>query len=250
MLALATNEQELLTLDLAATNARPRRHGSPCEGASLAAATELRGKPVRDAVAALAAGMFPEKLEEVFLQTFPARPEFERNVDSLPMRAAWNLVLICLTARSSGQCLPRCGIHEAERWFRGDLQTMAAWLSAQIPGESLWQAEQLLNNIQLDLEFRALLPYILEEHGPGSRASVMKDPTTASSRAAKREGGIFYTPADVADYMVEHARKLYSGDFLTAKSLDPACGTGVFFLAMLRSAIRHHGNADGFSRLD
>jgi hypothetical protein len=239
-----------LTFDLATTTARSKRHGSPREGASLAGATELRGKPVREAVAALAGGMFPEKMEEVFLQTFPARPELERNVNSLPMRAAWNLVSICLTARSSGQCLPRCGIHEAEVWFRGGLQTTTAWLSAQIPAESLWQAEQLLNGIQLDSEFRALLPYILEEHGPGSRASVMKDPATASSRAAKREGGVFYTPADVADYMVEHARKLYSGDFLTAKSLDPACGTGVFSLAMLRSAIHQHHAADDFSRLD
>lgn len=250
MLALRTNEQELLTLDLAATTASSKRHGSPREGASLAVATELRGKPVRDAVAALARGMFPEKLEEVFLQTFSARPELEQNVDALPVRATWNLVLICLTARSSGQCLPRCGIYEAEIWFRGDSQTTAVWLSAQFSAESLWQAEQLLNGIQIDSEFRALLPYTLEEHGPGSRASVMKDPATASSRAAKREGGVFYTPADVADYMVEHARKLYSGDFLTAKSLDPACGTGVFFLAMLRSAIRQHDAADDFSRLD
>jgi len=250
MLALRTNEQELLTLDLVATTTRSKRHSSSREGASLAAATELRGKPVRDAVAALASGMFPKKLEEVFLQAFAVRPKLGRNVDSLPMRTAWNLVSICLTARSSGQCLPRCGIHEAETWFRGGLQATPAWLSAQIPAESLWEAEQWLNGIQLDSEFRALLPYILEEHGPGSRASVMKDPATASSRAAKREGGVFYTPADVADYMVEHARKLYSGDFLTAKSLDPACGTGVFFVAMLRAAVRQHGNADGFSRLD
>ncbi len=250
MPTLATDELELLTFDLAATTARSKRHGSPREGASLAVATELRGKPVRDAVAALAGGMFPEKLEQVFLQTFPAQAELGRSIDSLPMRAAWNLVSICLTARSSGQCLPRCGIHEAEVWFRGGLQAATAWLSAQIPAEGMWQAEQLLNGIQLDSEFRALLPYILEEHGPGSRASVMKDPATASSRAAKREGGVFYTPADVADYMVEHARTLYSGDFLTAKSLDPACGTGVFFLAMLRAAIRQHAAADGFSRLD
>lgn len=197
----------------------------------------------------LARGLFREKLDEVFSQTFSAGPELARKSDSLPMRAAWNLVSICLTARSSGQCLPRCGLQEAEIWFRGGLQT-TAWLSAQIPVESLSQAEQLLNGIQLDSEFRALLPYILEEHGPGSRTSVRKDPTTASSRAAKREGGVFYTPADVADHMVDHARKLYSGNFLTAKSLDPACGTGVFFLAMLRAAVRQHGNADGFSRLD
>ena len=112
MLALATTEQPLLTLDPVAAATRPRRHGSPREGVSLATATEIHGKPVRDAVAALASGIFPEKLEEVFLQTFPAQPERERNVDSLPMRATWNLILICLTAQSSGQCLPRCGERE------------------------------------------------------------------------------------------------------------------------------------------
>jgi hypothetical protein len=110
MRSFSIDQPELLTLDLAATTARSKRHGSPFEGASLAAATELRGKPVREAVAALASRMCPKNLEDVFLQTFPVRPELERNLDSLPMRSAWNLVSICLTARSSSQCLPRCGI--------------------------------------------------------------------------------------------------------------------------------------------
>ncbi|HZM05723.1 MAG TPA: N-6 DNA methylase [Candidatus Saccharimonadales bacterium] len=189
-------------------------------------------------------------MKEVFLETFPARPELERNLDSLPTRSAWNLVSIYLTARSGGQCLPRFGIQEAEIWFRGGSHATTTSLSAQIPAGRLWQAEQLLNGIQFDSEFRALLPYILEEHGPGSRASVMKNAATASSRAAKRQGGVFYTPADVAEYMVEQAGKLYSGDFLTAKCLDPACGTGVFLLAMLRSASRWHDDADGFTYLD
>jgi len=250
MPTLINDEQKLLALDLASSEVRSKRHGSPREGASLAAATELRGKPVRNAIAALASGMFPEKVGQVFLQTFPADAGLKQDADSWPVRAAWNLVSICLTARSSGHCSPRCGIHEAERWFRGDLEMPAAWLSAQVPREKLWEADQLLNSIELDREFRALLPYILEEHGPGSRASVMKDPTTAASRAAKREAGVFYTPADVADYMVDHARSLYSGDFLRAKSLDPACGTGVFFLAMLRAAVRQQGNAKVFCRLD
>jgi len=250
MTTLKIDELDLLPLDLAAITAKPRRHGSPREGASLAAQAESRGKPVRDAVTALICGIFPGKADEVFLETFPVHTVLECKVDSLPLRAAWNLVLICLTARSSGQCLPQCGIHQAEIWFRGGLHTTTALLSAQVPVDYLWKAEQLLNAIQLDSEFRALLPYILEEHGPGSRASVIKDPRTALSRAAKRDGGVFYTPADVADYMVYHVRMLYSGDFLTARSLDPACGTGVFLLAMLRAAVRHYGKADGFSRFD
>ncbi|MBI5237726.1 MAG: N-6 DNA methylase [Deltaproteobacteria bacterium] len=68
----------------------------------------------------------------------------------------------------------------------------------------------------------------------------MKDPAASIARAAKRQNGVFYTPSDVADYMVEHARQLYSGGFLSAKCLDPACGTGVFLLAMLRAAMRQH----------
>jgi hypothetical protein len=250
MPALATNEQELLTLDLAATPATPKRHGWPREGASLAAATEAKAKPLREAVSVLARGLSPEELQQVFSQTFHAQPKFSRGTDSLIMRGAWNLVTMHLTARSSGKCSLRCGIQEAESWFRGDSTTADDWLSARIPAECLWMAEQLLNTVQLDEELRALLPYILEEHGPGSRASVMKDPTTASARAAKREGGVFYTPADIADYMVGHAKELYRNDFLTAKSLDPACGTGVFFLAMLRAAVRAQGGTNGFSPFD
>jgi len=250
MPALITDEQELLALDLAAKPARPKRHGSPREGASLAAATEAKGRPVREAVSVLARGLFPEKLAEVFSQMFQTRSGFSQNADLLAMRSAWNLVSLCLTARISGSCSPRCGFQEAESWFRGNSTDTSAWLSAQVPVECLWEGEQLLSTVQLDQEFHALLPYLLEEHGPGSRASVMKDPTTASARAAKREAGVFYTPADVADYMVGHARKLYLGDFLTAKCLDPACGTGVFFLAMLRAAMLTSGGGNDFSRLD
>jgi len=248
---MVTDDQELLTLDLAAMPAGVKRHGSPREGASLAAATEAKGKPVREAVSVLARGLFSEKLEQVFSQTFLTQSKSSQSTDSLVMRGAWDLVSMCLTARSSEKCSPRCGFQEAESWFRGDSQEASGWLSAQVPGEELWEAEQLLNTIQLDQGFRALLPYILEEHGPGSRASVMKDPTTASARAAKRETGVFYTPADVADYMVGHAKELYRGDFLIAKSLDPACGTGVFFLAMLRAAAgRAHSGVDVFSQFD
>jgi predicted RNA methylase len=229
---------------------RPKRHGAPREGVSLAASTEVRGKPVRDAVAILASGVFPDKLDEVFLQTFSAGQVSARNPDLLTRQAAWNLVAICLIARSSDQCSSQCGFQEAESWFRNGSYTTAASLSAQFPSESLWEAEQLLNTVQLDSEFQSLFPYILEEHGPGSRASVLKDPTTALARAAKRQLGVFYTPADVADYMVEHTRQIYQGDFLTAKSLDPACGTGVFFLAMLRAAIHSRDEVNGFSQFD
>src|SRR5438445_7991747 len=120
MPGLATNEQKLLTFDLAATPAGSNVHGSPREGASLAAATQAKGKPLREAILVLARGLFPEKLQLVFSQTFHAPPKFSQGADSLVMCGAWNLVMVCLTARSSEECSSRCGFQEAERWFRGE----------------------------------------------------------------------------------------------------------------------------------
>lgn len=249
---LVTN-QSLMELDTASTPSIPRRYGSPRAGLSLAAATDLRGRPIREAVAVLAKGCGGEQLSTVFSRTFSPQLRHESagvRADLLPIRTAWNLVSVWLTAKIGGECSNRFGLREAEAWFRGGVQIPASFLSEQVSNKSLWEAEQLLGTILFDAEFQELLPYIFEEHGPGSRASVMKDPTTAAARVAKRENGVFYTPFDVADYMVQHARQLYSGDFLIARSLDPACGTGVFLLALLRTAARHHGCSASFSRFD
>lgn len=228
-----------------------RRHGSPRVGLSLSAATEVRGRPVRAAVAVLSEGFFGNR----FRQTFDQAVSLTRRSTSLglpqnltPVRTAWNLIAIWLTAQSSGDCSPCCSLQDAEVWFRGNGQASEGLLSAELPPSRLWDAQQLLGRIRLDEEFQDLLPYILEAHGPGSRTSVMKNPTTASSRAAKRKEGVFYTPSDVANYMVEYVCQLYSGDLLSAKVLDPACGTGVFLLAMLRNAAQQQRN--GFSHLD
>ena len=167
---------------------------------------------------------------------------------SVPIRAAWNLVSIWLAARIDGVCSANCGFHEAEAWFNGNSRDVEQRLTSQVSAESLCEAEHILDCLIVDHEFKHLLPYILDEHGPGSRASVMKDPSTAAARTAKRKTGVFYTPSDVADYMVEHVRQLYKGEFLTAKVLDPACGTGVFLLALLRAAARQHD--EGFSRFN
>ncbi len=89
-------------------------------------------------------------------------------------------------------------------------------------------ANELLSTLTRD-EVAELLPYILDRHGPGTRKSVLRDPSDAVSRRAKKESGVFYTPSDLADYMVSIAD---AGP--DARTIDPACGTGVFLLSMLR----------------
>jgi len=214
------------------------RHGSPKAGLSLAAAVESRGAPVRQAVAQLVNGFSDTGLAEVLACLFPHRKgeqaRLQANVHKI--HAAWNLVSVWLTARRDCQASDSIGLQDAENWFVGIDRGKHTTLTEQVRRESLSEAERLLCGIQYNVEFQELLPYILEEYGQGSRSSVMRIPSTTIARTAKRETGVFYTPTDVADYMVEHVRLTYTDDFCAAKVLDPACGTGVFLLAMLRGA--------------
>ena len=63
----------------------------------------------------------------------------------------------------------------------------------------------LLETVSEPAALADLLPYILDPHGPGSRLSVMRDPKTKTARATRCVHGVFYTPADVAEHMVQAA---------------------------------------------
>ncbi len=225
-----------------------KRYDSPRAGVSLASATQLRGAPVREAISVLVDGLScPNTLVRRMPQSV-VDPMQITGRDSVPTHVAWHLVFVWLAAKLGADGTSIKGFRQAEAWFNADSHDRKPTLSSQVLVKSLHDAERILDCIEFDSEFKHLLPYILEQHGPGSRASVMNDPSTAAARAAKRQQGVFYTPADVADYMVEHARELYKGDFHFAKTLDPACGTGVFLLAQLRAVTASQG--EGFSRLN
>jgi len=61
----------------------------------------------------------------------------------------------------------------------------------------------------------------------------MRDPGTHVARASKKQQGVFYTPADVADYMVREVFSEYGRAVKETHVLDPACGSGVYMRAML-----------------
>ncbi|HZR20788.1 MAG TPA: N-6 DNA methylase [Verrucomicrobiae bacterium] len=230
------------------------RRSAPGEGISLASATEAKAAGVREAVTLLATSFNSVELEEVFRSEFAPRWQLtfraQDQAEPVESRAAWNLVATWCVAQASGQVPKRSGLTESVAWFRGSTPFPVPALTSLLATGVLWRAQQLLLSSPLDHDFWDLFPYILEAHGPGSRASVMRDPSTVVAREAKRKGGVFYTPSDVVDYMVSHTINNYAGDFPRAKCLDPACGTGVMLLGLLRafaqcSAI--HGRA---TRLD
>ena len=146
--------------------------------------------------------------------------------------AAWGMVSIWVTGIVTGNLATDATLSEAEEWFL--VADSPARLSDLWSSEVMRDAEKALPKVVDPEAGRHMLPYIFDPHGPGSRASVMRDPATAPARTRKRAKGVFYTPDDVARYMVENAfASLGSGVVPTV--YDPACGTGVFLKAGLRA---------------
>lgn len=144
--------------------------------------------------------------------------------------AAWSLVATWAIAVALRSISPRSSLQEAEEWF-GTAGTDASVCSL-IPEDAQRCARALMGGSNPEA-LAQLLPYVLDPHGPGSRLSVMRQAETREARARKRAEGVFYTPADVAEYM--------AGLVLPSTSktkpptlLDLACGTGVFLRAALR----------------
>lgn len=209
----------------------PRRPSIPGYGQTLSSATEQRARSVRECV---------EILRVDLLSTTSDAPTWlsligggQSNVpisrDLAAGLAAWWLASVRLVAVLAGRVSDRSGLPEAEAWFRGPTETRC--LSELISASSLSAAEDLLRAVEHDDAFRDLLPYVLEAHGPGSRASVMRDPATMRAREAKRATGVYYTPSDVAEYIVAEALRLHGGRPDQLSYFDPACGSGVFLRA-------------------
>ncbi len=149
-----------------------------------------------------------------------------------------------IVGRSLGALSARASLRAGEAWFLGS--TLPSGSFADRLGDLVdREAVQALESFAYDDDLRDMLPYVLDAHGPGSRASVMKDPGTQKSRQAKRASGIFYTPSDVAEYIAgktlgEPSLWPYPGP----RVLDPSCGSGVFLKAILDLTVRRTPGLD------
>ena len=135
-------------------------------------------------------------------------------------------------------------LREAEDWFLA--KDKPKRLTDLLSSREIRESEGALpSGLSAEL-CHELLPYILDPHGPGSRLSLKRDPRTRTARVQKRAAGVFYTPADVAEYMVNGC--LDSLDSESAPIVyDPACGTGVFLRVALRELKRRYKEKDLFS---
>ena len=161
-----------------------------------------------------------------------------------PLVVAWDIVAMWLTGVVTNNLSIEASLREAGEWFLGSENSGVSTELLSAP--EVREVEKALPS-GLNAELcREQLPYLLDPHGPGSRLSVMRDPTTRAARVRKRAKGVFYTPDDVATYMVRDCLDSLRSDGLPTV-YDPACGTGVFLRAALRELSRRHGDIDASS---
>lgn len=217
------------------------RPSVPGPGRTLASAAELRGVRIRLAVSALREAFDGTLDQSGFDETFGPRwgpSPTRRDQEPHSLRAAWALTNTWLLARMAGVVDSNRGFAEAERWFLGSYDESCPSLAAQVDPSTERRALHSLSQLAFDESLEDLLPYVLERHGPGSRLSTIKDPSTRVAREAKRRTGVFYTPADVAEFMAGTVLAKFGRSPWEARCLDPSCGTGVYLLALMRSAQR------------
>jgi len=211
----------------------------PAAGRSIYKEAERRGAVVRKATRTLWQGTRRRNdAANVIASVFGNGHAAHAHADEggAELRAAWLLVNVWLYVRANHFGLGDLSFQEAETVFMGDASEQAGpRLSDVFSEQQLQESASCLNGLSVDDDFRDLLPYILDPHGPGSRASVMRDPGTATVRKTRRESGIYFTPEDVAEYMTNHVLgNLAPGRTSCPTVLDPACGTGVFLRVAFR----------------
>lgn len=197
------------------------QHGVPRRGYVLSTVVEAIAGPCRDVVLSLR-GEFTKAPHN-------AASFFKVLGDDQFDRAAWLSLSAWLVACASGRFGRHPRLGESIPWFLGR-ELVAS--EREFWSELDARHGRALDEASGKSGIGALLPYILESHGPGSRLSVRRDPTTIKARATKKADGVFYTPVDVATFMAREAFKSVKRSD-TVRVLDPAVGTGVFLRAAL-----------------
>jgi len=131
--------------------------------------------------------------------------------------------------RSLGFIGPDSDLGDAEEWFTGDRSATSAIVDADLRVGSA-----ILQSGGQPTSLGPILPYVLDLHAPGTRREAIRDPSNLNSRSRRKQSGVFYTPGDVARFIVASAIDRWCGSGVPSV-FDPACGSGVF----LRAAFWH-----------
>ena len=207
---------------------------------------ERYGKPIRDAVNILSDSLAERgssKLRNLLFSTVRRKPALGIVRTDAEM-VAWIMTSIWVVGVAVRAIPETAGLKDAEKWFFGARRPRQ--LTSLMCDRAIREAEKSLRATSSASAYHNLLPYILDPHGPGSRLSVQRNPETRVVQERKRTTGVFYTPADVAEFMVKGCLKSMDNKKIPTV-FDPACGTGVFLRAALKILKQYHPEVGKFS---
>ncbi|WP_424964408.1 Eco57I restriction-modification methylase domain-containing protein [Ekhidna sp.] len=131
----------------------------------------------------------------------------------------------------TGSIAKSANIMDAESWLVDELDLKDEELICDYLDEDTQiKASKILENLNIDEDFQVLLPYIFEVF-----QTKFELQTNGINRILKKKTGVYYTPFDVANFIVDRILKISGEDEKNSlRWLDPACGTGVFLICILR----------------
>lgn len=217
----------------------------PVKGRSLGATVATFSPPIQKAVAILTRAAGEKSSENALFSAIASRIFQGAICEPAPVRLAWFVTNVALlhAIQMETPCVSTFPV--ALRWFFAKRSDLATAVLAEFGAAELDQAHFALRETFVDGATISLLPYLLEPHGHVTRGQREQDVHSAERRNRKRKSGVFYTPSDVADFMV---RELAHDDSEPLTWIDPACGTGIFMREILRR--RNPKLRDKYSALD
>ncbi|MGH9429698.1 MAG: N-6 DNA methylase, partial [Terriglobia bacterium] len=186
--------------------------------------------PVHGAVAALVAASGAIS-EDFLFQLLKSRQRRGAIPEPVSERLAWFAVNVALLHAIHTKAFRVSRFPAAFDWFFQNRRDVVAELVSTFGIEGLDEAHAKLSNAFIDSAMVDLLPYLLEPHGHVTRSELERNHHSIQKRHRKRQAGVFYTPSDVAEFMV---RELVD-DSQALTWLDPACGTAIFLREILRT---------------
>lgn len=133
--------------------------------------------------------------------------------------------------------------------FDGSLQNAIFWFLADRAEKQEWvnfisKLPSTVSNYTVLTENRSqikeLLPYLIEPYGHVTRNKLENCEHSKEKRNLKKRSGVFYTPVDVASFMIKSIYSLKKD--VAGRWVDPACGTGIF----LREIVRNIGSKNDY----
>lgn len=198
-----------------------------------------------------------EKIARAYNNIFSpimAKEENKPTQEQIAKLAASSVLSMWMISQKANKAAPPKTFRDAEEWFLGKR------FSPQLPRLTQvcekWPSKktcEILSSLRYDNDFVDLFPYVVETF---ETLTVLRP---RSHVPMKRYSGLYYTPSDICDYIVQQVlapwktKNTLNYPSVGLSCIDPACGSGVFLRAVLdwhSSRLLPNDKNEQHSRLD